>query len=104
MKTFPVVRDLIVDREFMFDALKQVKAWIPIDGTYDIGPGLRMKEKRRQMAYELSKCFTCGICLEDCPNVNEQIVILGTFVFSHVSLIHVLSTGEQINTYRLDRY
>src|SRR5690625_6700890 len=48
MKTFPVVRDLIVDREFMFDALKQVKAWIPIDGTYDIGPGLRMKEKRRQ--------------------------------------------------------
>src|SRR5690625_183963 len=30
MDTFPVVRDLVVDRERMFDALKQIKAWIPI--------------------------------------------------------------------------
>src|SRR5699024_868930 len=72
MSTFPVVRDLILDRERMFDALKQVKAWIPIDGTYDIGPGPRMNENTRLMAYELSKCFTCGVCLEACPNVNEK--------------------------------
>ena len=39
MRTFPVVRDLIVDRSRMFEALKRVKAWIPIDGTYDLGPG-----------------------------------------------------------------
>lgn len=37
MKTFPVVRDLQVDRSRMFDSLKKVKAWIPIDGTYDLG-------------------------------------------------------------------
>lgn len=37
MKTFPVVRDVIIDRERMFQTLKQVKAWIPIDGTYDLG-------------------------------------------------------------------
>ena len=30
MSKFPVVRDLKVDRQFMFDALKRVKAWIPI--------------------------------------------------------------------------
>src|SRR5699024_12043327 len=48
MTTFPVVRDLIVNREKMFDALKQIKAWVPIDGTYDIGPGPRMPEKKRQ--------------------------------------------------------
>src|SRR5699024_1800694 len=47
MSTFPVVRDLIVDRSQMFDALKQVKAWIPIDGTYDLGPGPRMPEKKQ---------------------------------------------------------
>lgn len=39
MKTFPVIRDLQVDRSRMFDSLKKVKAWIPIDGTYDLGPG-----------------------------------------------------------------
>src|SRR5699024_10837793 len=55
MTTFPIVRDLIVDREQMFDALKQIKAWIPIDGTHDLGPGPRMPEKKRQWAYELSK-------------------------------------------------
>jgi len=48
MKTFPVVRDLQVDRQRMFDALKKVKAWVPIDGTYDLGPGPRMPENKRQ--------------------------------------------------------
>ena len=55
----------------MFDNLKRMKAWIPIDGTYDLGPGPRMPEKR-QTAYELSKCMTCGVCLEVCPNVTKQ--------------------------------
>ena len=46
--------------------------WIidPIDGTYDLGPGPRMPEKKRQTAYELSKCMTCGVCLEVCPNIS----------------------------------
>src|SRR5947199_2512739 len=39
MSKFPLVRDLAVDRQRMFDALKRVKAWIPTDGTYDLGPG-----------------------------------------------------------------
>ncbi|MDU4619319.1 MAG: 2Fe-2S iron-sulfur cluster-binding protein, partial [Staphylococcus epidermidis] len=33
MSTFPVIRDLQVDRSRMFDNLKRMKAWIPIDGT-----------------------------------------------------------------------
>ena len=61
MKTFPVVRDLQVDRSRMFNALKKVKAWVPIDGTYDLGEGPRMPERKRQWAYELSKCMTCGV-------------------------------------------
>ena len=39
MSKFPVVRDLVVDRSKMFDNLKKIQAWIPIDGTYDLGPG-----------------------------------------------------------------
>ena len=38
MSTFPVIRDLQVDRTRMFDNLKRMKAWVPIDGTYDLGP------------------------------------------------------------------
>lgn len=45
MKTFPVVRDLQVDRSRMFHALKRVKAWIPIDGTYDLGADQECQRK-----------------------------------------------------------
>ena len=65
LSTFPVIRDLAVDRQRMFDSLKKVKAWIPIDGTHDLGAGPRMPENTRQWAYELSKCMTCGCCLEE---------------------------------------
>lgn len=94
MRTFPVLRDLIVDRSRMFDALKKVKAWIPIDGTYDIGPGPRMAETERQWAYELSKCMTCGVCLQACPNVNSQSNFMGPFIVSQVELKNVHPTGE----------
>src|SRR5712692_7206776 len=46
MTKFPVVRDLAVDRSVMFENLKRVKAWIPIDGTYDLGEGPRMAPDR----------------------------------------------------------
>ncbi|GAB3064774.1 succinate dehydrogenase iron-sulfur subunit [Virgibacillus ainsalahensis] len=102
MSTFPVVRDLIVDRERMFDALKQVKAWIPIDGTHDLGPGPRMPEKKRQWAYELSKCMTCGVCLEACPNVNDKSNFIGPAALSQARLFNSHPTGEMNASERLD--
>jgi len=39
---FPVIRDLAVDRSVLFENLKAVKAWVPVDGTYDLGPGPRV--------------------------------------------------------------
>ncbi len=80
MSTFPVVRDLIVDRERMFDALKQVKAWILLMERM-VWPGPRMPENKRQWAYELSKCMTCGVCLEACPNVNDKSDFIGPAAF-----------------------
>jgi len=94
MSTFPIVRDLIVDRSQMFDDLKHIKAWVPIDGTYDLGPGPTMPESKRQWAYELSKCMTCGVCLEDCPNVNDQSDFMGPAVISQARLFNTHPTGE----------
>jgi len=101
MTTFPVVRDLIIDRSRMFDALKQVKAWIPIDGTHDLGPGPRMPEKKRQWAYELSKCMTCGVCLEACPNVNDKSDFIGPAAISQARLFNSHPTGEMNKSERL---
>ena len=104
MKTFPVVRDLSVDRSRMFDSLKKVKAWIPIDGTYDLGPGPRMPERKRQWAYELSKCMTCGVCLEACPNVNSKTNFMGPAVFNQVRLFNAHPTGEMNAAERINAF
>jgi succinate dehydrogenase / fumarate reductase, iron-sulfur subunit len=101
MRTFPVVRDLQVDRSRMFDSLKKVKAWIPIDGTYDLGPGPRMPERKRQWAYELSKCMTCGVCLEACPNVNSKSNFIGPAPLSQVRLFNAHPTGAMHKAERL---
>jgi len=34
----------------MFESLKRVKAWIPIDGTYDLGEGPRVSPEIRSKA------------------------------------------------------
>lgn len=102
MKTFPVVRDLQVDRTRMFDSLKKVKAWVPIDGSYDLGEGPRMPERKRQWAYELSKCMTCGVCLEACPNVNSGSSFMGPAPLSQVRLFNAHPTGSMNKDERLN--
>src|SRR6202795_1421217 len=83
---FPVVRGLSVDRQFMFESLKRVKAWIPIDGTYDLGEGPRVAPEIQEKGYPLSRCITCGNCLEVCAQVNENSAFMGAAIFSQVRL------------------
>lgn len=71
MTKFPVVRDLVVHRQRMFNALKKVQAWIPVDGYYDMGPGPRVSPEEQSRAYPLSECMTCGCCLEACPQFAQ---------------------------------
>ncbi len=67
---FPVVRDLIVDRRRLFRTLEKVKAWISVDGYYDLGPGPHQSQQEQQQAYPLSQCMSCGCCLEACPQYS----------------------------------
>lgn len=67
MTKFPVVRDLMVDRSRMFEGLKRVKGWVPVDGYGDMGPGPKMSRSQQEQNYPLSECMTCGCCLEACP-------------------------------------
>ena len=47
---FPVVRDLATDRSVIFENLKAVKAWVPVDGSYDLGAISAMVEALRSGA------------------------------------------------------
>ena len=71
MSKFPVVRDLTVDRRRLFRALEKLQSWIPVDGYYDAGPGPRQSQEQQQQAYPLSKCMSCGCCLEACPQYTR---------------------------------
>ncbi len=93
MAKFPVVRDLAVDRTVMFENLKRVKAWIPIDGTYNLGEGPRLAPEVQEKAYPLSRCITCGMCLEVCPQVNANSNFVGAAIISQVRLFNMHPTG-----------
>jgi succinate dehydrogenase / fumarate reductase, iron-sulfur subunit len=90
---FPVVRDLMVDRSAMFDNLKRMHCWIPLDGTYDLGPGPRVSPEVQEKYYPLSRCITCGNCLEVCPQVNENSDFVGAAILSQVRLFNAHPTG-----------
>lgn len=71
MSKFPVLRDLVVTRSRLFRALQRVKAWIPVDGYYDLGSGPKVSQAEQGIAYPLSECMSCGCCLEACPQYQK---------------------------------
>ncbi len=99
---FPVVRDLVVDRKPMFEALKQVQAWIPIDGTYDLGPGPKLAASEAAEAYLYSRCMTCGCCMEACPQYNDRSDFIGPAPIAQVRLFNAHPTGRMNAADRLD--
>jgi len=104
LKKFPVVRDLMVDRKPMFDALKQVKGWIPIDGTYNLGPGPQRSADEARASYVLSRCMTCGCCMEACPNYdgNDPGKFIGPAPLGQTHYFNQHPTGSMNAGERLD--
>ncbi len=101
MSRFPVVRDLIVDRSVLFENLKRVKAWVPLDGTYDVGPGPKLTPEVQEQAYPLSRCISCCLCLEVCPQVTPATRFVGAAVLSQVRLFNEHPTGKVLKRERL---
>jgi len=124
MSKFPVLRDLVVDRARLFHALERVRAWIPVDGYFDMGPGPRQSQEAQEAAYPLSQCMSCGCCLEACPQYTrvelvraegesaEQFecrrreahsrVFLGAHAISQAVLFNSHPTGRMSAAERLD--
>jgi succinate dehydrogenase iron-sulfur subunit len=102
MRKFPVVRDLVVDRSRMFESLKRVRAWIHVDGTHPLGPGPRQSQHDQELAYALSRCMTCGCCLDACPQVNASSSFVGAAAISLVRLYNLHPSGKLHADERLD--
>lgn len=101
MSKFPNVRDLKVDRSQMFDHLKQVHAWVELDGTHDLGPGPRMSQEEVHERYAYSRCMTCGCCLEACPQYHDGNYI-GPQAIAQVRLFNMHPSGKMNRDERLE--
>jgi succinate dehydrogenase / fumarate reductase, iron-sulfur subunit len=84
---FPVIRDLLIDRDKMFSALKMVKAWVEIDTSHDvhqfsprIDPGVQFER------YTYSRCMTCGCCMEVCPQFHDDSSFVGPAPLGQVAM------------------
>jgi succinate dehydrogenase / fumarate reductase iron-sulfur subunit len=102
MTKFPLVRDLFVDRQRLFDDLKRARAWVPIDGTYDLGPGPAVSQELQEERYPLSRCISCGCCLEACPQYTPTNEFVGAAVISQVRLFNDHPTGKALKDERLE--
>lgn len=101
MTKFPLVRDLAVDRAQMFESLKRLKCWIPVDGTYDLGPGPKQAPNDQLVMYVLSTCMTCGCCMEVCPQFSDETHFVGAAPISQVRLFNMHPTGSMHASERL---
>ncbi|KJS85490.1 MAG: succinate dehydrogenase [Peptococcaceae bacterium BICA1-8] len=90
---FQLVRDLFVDRTALFDALRKVKAWVDIDGTFNLGPGPKTTPKVQEKRYDLSRCMTCGVCSQVCPNYNTKTSFIGPHAVAQADLFNLHSVG-----------
>ncbi len=61
LRKFPVIKDLIVDRQAMMDSLQNLSVWFESEASVP-------DDSAEKMAFEASRCLQCGICLEVCPN------------------------------------
>ncbi|MGB0714910.1 MAG: succinate dehydrogenase iron-sulfur subunit [Phycisphaerae bacterium] len=102
MSKFPVVRDLVVDRNAMFDSLKKVKAWVRVDGYHDLGSGPAISPTEQEDAYPLSRCMTCGCCVEACPQFNDKSMFIGPAAISQAVLFNAHPTGKVDSEERLE--
>lgn len=102
MTKFPVVRDLLVNRKPMFESLKRVRAWIHVDGYHAIGPGPRVPQHIQEEAYPLSRCMTCGCCVEACPQFNHKSDFIGPAAVSQAIMFNAHPTGAVDKAKRLE--
>ncbi len=101
LSKFPIVRDLSVDRSVLFENLKAVKAWVPIDGTYDLGAGPRQAPQIQEQRYPLSNCISCCCCMEVCPQFNEDTGFVGAATIAQARLFNMDPAGSVLKEERL---
>lgn len=100
---FPLIRDLVVDRSSIEQALSRVHAWVDVDLDRPDASVPREQPDEQRAQYALSRCTRCGACLEACPQWGEHTDFVGAAALAQVRRLDLHSVGRQTRNERLER-
>lgn len=86
LSKFPVVADLIVNRDSIYENLNQAKAYIDRIAASD--------KRNHEHQYSVAKCLKCGLCLEVCPNYHPGTAFFGA-VFANESYLAASQSADK---------
>jgi succinate dehydrogenase / fumarate reductase iron-sulfur subunit len=101
MKSFSLVRDLVVDRS----RISRNLASVPIAGPLSAGSELRYAEQSTTKAArqaDLDQCHQCGACLEACPAYGVHSEFVGAVTLHDVQLHSGAPAGEHTQQQRVE--
>lgn len=64
LSKFPVISDLKVDRNILFENMKRMRLWLEDNVSINFSD--------REYQYQSSRCVMCGCCLEVCPSFSVK--------------------------------
>ena len=98
---FPVIRDLVVDLEKLFDHDEMVKPYL-IDGKgNDLEEETLQKPAELERIQEATQCIMCGACTSSCPTYWDNKKYLGPAAFVRAFRWHY-DTREDGTEKRMD--
>ena len=86
LSKFPVVADLIVNRDSIYENLDQAKVYIDRIAASD--------KRNHEHQYSVAKCLKCGLCLEVCPNYHPGAAFFGA-VFANESYLAASQSADK---------
>ena len=87
--SFPVIKDLIVDRS-AFDKILQVGGYVSVNtGSAQDANSLLISQKDAEEAFDAAACIGCGACVATCKNSSAML-----FVASKISHLSKLPQGK----------
>lgn len=97
-KAFPVIRDLITDRE-SFDRIQQAGGYVSVNtsGNTQDANAIPINKDNADAAFDAASCIGCGACVAACKNASAML-----FVSAKVSQYALLPQGQVEGTRRVN--
>lgn len=97
-KAFPVIRDLVVDRD-AFDRIISAGGYISVNtGSAPDGNAIPIPKSAADRAMDAASCIGCGACVAACPNASAAL-----FVSAKIAQFRHLPQGQLERKSRVQR-